>query len=113
MMGTLDDATRRVDDNVSLKADGTSLCSHCGTVLGDSGDVLRTARWRTEPAAAAGPCIRADATRFVNEPVLLRRAFCPNEDCLTLLLTEIITATELHLRAKTLKCDPKSPDSDA
>jgi N-methylhydantoinase B len=102
-MGTPDAAARRVDDNVSLKADGTSLCSHCGTVLGDSGDVLRQARWRTQPADQAGPCIRADASQFVNEPVLLRRAFCPNPDCLTLLLTEIITATEPHLRAKALK----------
>jgi len=102
-MGTLDDAARRVDDNVSLKLDGTSLCSHCGAVLGDSSDVLRAAHWRTQPAAQAGPCIRADASQFVNEPVRLRQAFCPNPDCLTLLLTEIITATEPHLRAKALK----------
>lgn len=95
---------RLVDDNVGLHADGSTRCRHCRAVLGDATDVLRDARWRRGEASDAGPCIRADARRFVDEPVILRQAFCPN--CLSLLLTEIVTGSEPFLRTKALARPP-------
>jgi N-methylhydantoinase B len=112
-----DAATERlVDDNVGLHADGSARCRHCGAVLGDATDVLRDARWRRGEASDAGPCIRADARRFVDEPVILRQAFCPN--CLSLLLTEIVSGSEPFLRTKALATPmatsaPESPETQS
>ena len=88
----------RIDDNVELRADGTTACSHCGHTLGDSRESpLRQAIKRERSSREAGPSVHADADLFVDRAIVLRQLFCPG--CLVLLLTEIVPADEPTYRS--------------
>lgn len=90
-----------IDINLQTGADGTVVCRHCGTTVGDS--VARPANRalrRDRPSTAAGPGVHADPSLFVDRDVVLRQAFCPG--CLALLSTEIVPDGEPSYRGWSL-----------
>lgn len=92
--------SRFIDDNLEQRDDGTVVCRHCATDLGDSADVLGKARVREREPSAAGPAVRETAAHFTDRPVILRQSFCP--ECLVQLQVEIVPADEPSSRTRTL-----------
>ncbi len=90
------------DDNVVIDAEGDFHCAHCGTLVGRAGGpFLGEASVRTGPPSLAGPQIRGEPALFVDAEIVFRQLSCPS--CLTALLTEIVPASEVGLRTKTLE----------
>jgi hypothetical protein len=86
-----------IDDNVTVEPSGRVVCTHCGTVLGESRrNPLQAVIHREQPSPAAGPGVRADAGIFTDRPIVLRQSFCPG--CLVLLATEIVPGDEACFR---------------
>ncbi|SRR5579875_2889599 len=91
----------RIDDNVALDADGRSRCAHCGTILAEGGrNYLDGALVRRGAPSEAGPQIRGEPDRFVDQRVTFRQFCCPG--CYAALLTEIVPADETQYRTKTI-----------
>jgi len=83
----------KIDDNVVVAADGTTVCKHCSATLGTSPqEPLEGALRRERPSSQAGPGVHADPGLFTDRPIVLRQVFCPS--CLVLLATEIVPADE-------------------
>ena len=90
----------KIDDNLELIGDGIVQCRHCNQAMGTAHDVLTNAIWReAEPHLEDGILSEAPS-HFVDEPVVMRSAFCPR--CLTLLSHEIVPKGEPYLRAISL-----------
>lgn len=89
-----------IDDNLEQGRDGAVRCRHCSQVVGDAAHQLRHAHIRESAPAGAGPGIRADAARFADRPIVLRRSFCPQ--CLTQLQAEIVPGDESSSRHREL-----------
>lgn len=89
-----------LDENLSVAPDGAVSCARCAAPLGDSGErFLADAIWRERPATdAPRSVVRAAPEHFVDRPVGLRQAFCPQ--CLTLLMTEVVPTDEPSYRLK-------------
>lgn len=87
----------QIDANVTLGADDTVTCSHCGAQLGHAPDrPLANALRHERPSVAAGPGVRVRPEQFTDRRIVLRQTFCPA--CLTLLATEIVPADEPSYR---------------
>jgi hypothetical protein len=94
--------SQRLDENLTVTSGGAVVCARCETPLGDGSDgFLPEAIWRERPTGEAPrTTLRADPARFTERPIALRQAICPNPDCLTLLLTEVVPTDEPRYRRK-------------
>lgn len=87
----------QIDENLTLTEDGSIICTHCDTVLGNNaGEPFAKAVKREQPSPAAGPGIHADPSHFTDREIVLRQFFCPG--CSTVLATEIVPRDEPSFR---------------
>lgn len=97
MLGDEGDIMIQLDDNLTLTDDGTVVCAHCKTRIGEnSHDPLAHAVKRERPSSDAGPGIHADPKTFTPREIVLRQSFCPG--CSTVLATEIVPRDEPSFR---------------
>lgn len=90
-----------LDDNRDLQVDGRVTCVHCGAELGHRDtDYLARALRRERAPEASGPNIRVKAEVFVDQPMVLRQALCPQ--CYVVLQTEIVPQGEFFWRTSRL-----------
>ncbi len=79
---------RRIDDNLVELSGGEVACGHCGQGLGEV-ERLGVALYEGPPTDA-GPQILADATDYVDAPVVFRQYCCPN--CLGAIYSSVVPA---------------------
>ena len=90
-----------LDDNRVLHADGRVSCVHCSAELGHRNtDYLAKALRRERAPEASGPNIRVKAEVFVDQPMVLRQALCPQ--CYVVLQTEIVPQGDAFFRTTRL-----------
>jgi len=79
---------RRIDDNLVELSGGEVACGHCGQGLGEV-ERLGVALYEGPPTDA-GPQILADATDYVDAPVVFRQYCCPS--CWTAIYSAVVPA---------------------
>jgi len=75
---------RRGEDGVS-----TLACAYCDQALeGTASDYLTKLPWYEGPAQDAGPHVCADASVYIDNPIVFRQYYCPG--CYTAFHTEVV-----------------------
>ncbi len=82
-------SVKRVDDNL-VEVGSDIACRHCGEVLGDTGEGPLALAIYDGPPTDAGPQIIAEATDYVDAPVVFRQYSCPS--CWTALSSAVVPA---------------------
>lgn len=85
----------RINDNLDL-IDGSVICRHCSTTIGDGANMHSLALMVETPSQSAGPSVRALASEFTERSIVLRRTLCPT--CLAQLQAEIVPQDEPSFR---------------